>query len=383
MSIQFGVPFDCMRLKYSDVDLNDKVVSDESIEALEKIIIDAGGSISAEIKEDGWRCLAHADKDDVLLYTREKNSLDTRCFPDVLSAVKSLGLKKTILDAELRGTAKGRMKALEAVEKRGRGKFGTVSDASLKKYFKEERIEKYPLTLFVFDLVMLDGVSCINEKYTKRRALIEQLIGKDNELRVSSMSLLRTPEDVITTYHFAVNKKKLEGIVLKQPNLPYILGDDKNWIKLKKFEPLDLVVVGLYKNKETPYYHQALVATRDSSTNLYQTLGVVSLIRKNHSTGNSFGTDIAEILSGNLSSEVPSSVVLGDRPADVYIAPEKSVVLEVRAMNIWSTSSTEYSCNYGGKKYSLRIAHVREIRDKLPEQASSTELVAKLQKMQK
>ena len=385
MSVKFGVPFDCMRLKYGDVDLNYKFVSDESIEALEKIIAVAGGSIAAEVKEDGWRCLTHADKDNVLLYTREKNSLDTRCFPDVVAAVQSLGLKKTIFDAEMRGTAKGRMKAFEAVEQRGRGKFGTVSDASLKKYFKEDRVDKYPLVLVVFDIVMLGGVSCINETYSGRRELLEEIIGDSEGIRLSTKTILGTPAGVVKIYNHAVNKKKLEGVVLKQPNLPYILGDDKNWIKLKKFEPLDLVIVGLYKNKESesPVYQQALVAARDSSMNVYKTLGVVSLVRKNHMTGKSFGDDILERLCDKLDSSPSSDVMIGDRCADVYVAPENSLVLEVRAMNIWSTSSTDYSCCYGGRKYSLRIAYVREIRDKLPEQASTTELVAKLHKMQK
>ena len=68
---------------------------------------------------------------------------------------------------------------------------------------------------------------------------------------------------------------------------------------------------------------------------------------------------------------------------DFYIEPMKSIVVEIKAMNI-HYGKNRYSCGFNGlKSYSLRIAWLNEIRDdKTPEQASSAKDVEYLYKAQ-
>lgn len=382
MNPQFGIPVESMGPKYGEVDLNAKVIDTGSIHELERIIADAGGVVSCEIKEDGNRAQPHVNNGLVRVFARS-TEFEARCLPEIVDALQSLKLKHTILDAELRGVG-GRFAGFKAVGKRVRYA-GRISDKSINQYLQGDTLNDYPLELVVFDVLMHNNKSCLDLPYSERRKIVED-IARHNIIQPTIKYEFSQASDIITLFRQKVLHEKLEGLVLKQPNLQYIPGDKNNWIKLKKFEPIDLVVVGMLKNTRkdvSAEYGQAMVATYSSDADIYQTIGVVSLLKKNPVTDNLFTQDISERIS-ELFDTKPINVEYGKSLPDVYVTPENSVVLEIGAMN-FDYGSNNFACRLAGEKsYSLRIAHVRIIReDKAPRQATTTEQIAKLHKMQK
>ncbi len=70
-----------------------------------------------------------------------------------------------------------------------------------------------------------------------------------------------------------------------------------------------------------------------------------------------------------------------DKPV-CYIDPERSIVVEIKAMDIDRGYNNQNSCGYDGKTaYSMRVSYIQRLRDdKTPQHASETSLVETLYK---
>ena len=373
--IEFAKPFTPMGLKYSAVDLNGPV-DEQTNEDLKTIISEAGASVAVETKEDGYRCIAHVNKDEVTLFTRSGSRYDERCFPDIVKTLTEMNLRKTILDMELRGIG-NRYEGFKIVQERANGLIGrTVKGKTLDK--RIALAQEKQLRLVAFDVVMISGKPIDELHLLHRTDLLDDIVAKGGKnITRAEQYIVNTPEQIIAFYK-KTDSNEGEGIVIKQPGLSYLPGDDTHWIKVKRFESLDLTIVGIYQNEQTES-RQALVATYVPTEEKYQTIGTVNLARKNPATGNTFAQDVHRKLRKNMRSVPPKNVDYGNCAPDSYLTPEKSIVLEIGAMEI-QQSKNDYACGHNGKTaYSLRIGHVRSIReDKAPWQSTSTSKVAKL-----
>jgi len=83
-----------------------------------------------------------------------------------------------------------------------------------------------PLTLFVFDVLALEGLATTMLPYAERRALLEEL-----DLENERVRLVATFEDGETLFA-AVGARGLEGVVAKRERAPYRPGD-RAWVKTK------------------------------------------------------------------------------------------------------------------------------------------------------
>ncbi|MDP3640412.1 MAG: RNA ligase family protein [Nanoarchaeota archaeon] len=368
--ISFGNPIEPMGPYYSEVDLNDQPMSPQSLAILEKLIEEAEGSLACELKEDGFRCQVHVDGQDIKLFTRGSGEFEVRCFPEIVRGLQELGLEKTIIDGELRGSV-GKYDGFKAMQARARYA-GRINEKALREYL-QKKPQEFPVQLVAFDVLMSRGVPQIQETNETRRALLEEVLGEDEIIVPVSRTIAETPQEIIWLYAQKVQKEKCEGIVLKQPQLEYFPSDKKHWVKLKKFEPLDLVVLGLSHGKSPHEYSQALVGSYYPERDVYQSLGFVNLIRENPATGNLFADDIGSIV-GKKRRTPPQNVEVRTKSPDIYVNP--AVILEVQAMNI--DRGNDFACSVDDKTfYSLRIAYVRGIReDKKAEQATTTDFVA-------
>ncbi len=375
--ISFNTAIEPMGPYYSEADLNDKPISEESIRTLQDRINEAEGSLASEIKEDGFRNQSHVDKSNIKLFTRG-SEFEASCFPEINEALISLNLRQTIFDGELRGS-QSKYEGFKSVQSRARYK-GRIKEEGIQKYLETKPAE-HPLQYVVFDILMKDGVSLLNERNDTRRKILEELLQDNKTIIPIERNIVKTPQEIIALYKKKILKEKFEGLVLKQPNGLYIPGDKKNWIKLKKFEPLDLVILGVSRgdNKD---FTQALVGTYNDKRQVYQSFGFVNLARENPATGHLFTQDVLELSSKPFSS-VPQNVEVGAKTPELYINPE--IVLEIRVMNIDIGYGKDYACSVDGKaKYSLRIAYVKSIReDKRADQINTTDFVAKMHKKQK
>lgn len=376
--ISFGTPIETMGPYYSEADLNDQPASAESIAFLEKLIDEAEGSLACEIKEDGFRCQAHVDGKRLRLFTRGSGEFEARCFPEITEALLNLNLKKTIFDGELRGIA-SKYGGFKAIQARARYK-GKISEKAVQEYL-QTKPGKFPLQLVVFDVLMGQGNPLISESNRDRRTALEEMLGENRQVIPASRTIAESPEEIVALYAQKIRKEKYEGLVLKQLNLEYLPGDKSYWVKLKKFEPLDLVILGLSKGgAKDAAYGQALVGSYHPNKGVYQALGFVNLVRQNQATNNLFAHDISKRVGKKVRSP-PRNIEIGAAQPEVYVQP--NVVLEVRAMNL--ERGNNFACSLDGKTfYSLRIAYVKSIRgDKKAVQATTTEMVAQQYKMQR
>ncbi len=387
--VQFGIPVKTMGPDDSEVDLNKQELYEHNKTALEIMIEKAGGSLACEVKEDGYRCQSHVDtagknKRNVRLFSRGLEPFELRCFPEINEALIYLRLKETILDGELKGLRQG-LQGFKAMQTRARYE-GKITEKKIRQYLDENLVEEFPLELVLFDILMLNGKSCLEMPYTERRQIVEEIaIAKHPFIKKSEQHMLFTPEGIMELYDDKVNKDNAEGLVVKQPNLIYIPGDKKNWIKLKKFENLDLVVVGLYNKKTEKFgtnYRKVLLASYNPSQGRYETVGTANVVKENPETGDKFGNDIEAKVKNALVDQTPANVVMGANKAkypDVYVIPEKSVVVEATFMNIDSNKNGSYGCSFKGAPYSLRTTQLEKLReDKTPQQASSPEQIARM-----
>jgi len=82
------------------------------------------------------------------------------------------------------------------------------------------------LTYFIFDLLAVDGLSTTAQPYCERRALLEELVGENERVRV-----VATFEDGEALFA-AVCARGLEGVVAKRERDAYRPGE-RSWIKTK------------------------------------------------------------------------------------------------------------------------------------------------------
>jgi bifunctional non-homologous end joining protein LigD len=83
------------------------------------------------------------------------------------------------------------------------------------------------LTLFVFDVLAVEGLATTMLPYMERRAILEALDVENQRVR-----LVATFEDGESLFA-AVCARGLEGIVAKRTNSAYMSGDRGSWTKTK------------------------------------------------------------------------------------------------------------------------------------------------------
>jgi len=351
--------------------------------------------VAAEIKEDGYRLQAHVDHDKVVMFSRSCE-FEPRVLPEIVEALQALDLEETIIDCEVKGTNGSRYDGFNAIKARARYK-GRISDKSLEKYHDQGKTEQFPLELVVFDVLMHNGKNTAKLPYNQRREIVEQIQGQG--ISPSEQHLCYTAEEIDALFQQA-SEKGMEGLVLKptisqnkkkpKQSTEYIPGDKSVWAKLKKFESLDLTVVGLYTSTNQEWaencpYVSALVAAYNPETEKYETIGKIGLSRINKQTQQSFAHDLDQQLANALTQQQSENVDYGQRQPNLYIDPEQSVVMQVRPMNIDYNTSNGNACGHtkGAKTYSLRIGWVETIRDdKTVLESSTTDLVEQIYKNQ-
>lgn len=346
--------------------------------SIEEVIEKHGGKSFGEIKEDGYRCQIHVDGDYVKMFTRSGNEYVHECYPEIMEAVQKLNLKKTVLDAELKGESIG-YEGFKPIRKR----FRSVQPKKLEEY--KELIKKLPLKLVVFDTLMFEEKELLDVELSKRRTYTEKISGK--KVSPSEIYGITSEAQFDKLFQEKVKKQRHEGFVLKKPSSVYVgtskelyqKDEEYNWVKIKNFETLDLVIVALYKSEYAKElkFSSALCAMKNNETGLYSVMGSVSLIRKNPTTDNSFAKDLEEMITKTTNNK-PANIYFPEKIEKkyenlVYVRPEDSQLLEVRTMNL----------EFDGEDYGFRIAYTNDIReDKDVSQTTTLKEVKEIHKAQ-
>jgi bifunctional non-homologous end joining protein LigD len=184
-----------------------------------------------ELKLDGYRIQIHVRSDEKKGAVTRKAQLLTRKgldwthrMPDIADAATKLSVSSAIVDGEA-----------VALDDRGISNF-----ADLQAAFQEGR-EKF-ITYFAFDLLHLDGQNLRELPLSKRREILEGLIGKageGNPLRFSEA----ISGDVKVIFAKAC-ELGTEGIVSKLAPAKYSSGRSSAWLKLKCHLEQEFVIGG-------------------------------------------------------------------------------------------------------------------------------------------
>lgn len=212
------------------------------------------GVVSVEPKFDGLRIFIHFRRNkkdeklsEVKIFTRNMNSIDINTFPELLEVGKHIKADEVILDTEAVGLDPKRQMFVDFQK--------TVSRR--RKHEIEKNVSEIPLQFQVFDMLLVDGKSLINEPYTKRRERVEKVVVNGSLLSVDENTITKDPE-VIKKLHKKYLKMGLEGIVVKKVGEKYVSGRTGwNWVKMKEEEgmqgrlsdTLDCIVMGYFTGK--------------------------------------------------------------------------------------------------------------------------------------
>ena len=189
-----------------------------------------GGVSAIEYKYDGARIQLHRDGDRVAIWSRRMSDV-TRSLPDVVNiARRDLGGVPFILDGEVVALdAAGRPLPFQELMRRFRRVRGVEAAAA-----------ELPLTLHLFDCLMADGRSLLDEPYAKRREALERLTG-GRWLAERAMITSAAEGDAVMARALAAGH---EGVMAKDPRSAYEPGGrGKRWFKLKAAQSVDCVIV--------------------------------------------------------------------------------------------------------------------------------------------
>lgn len=175
-----------------------------------------------EPKWDGFRTIVFRDGDDVHLQSRGGKPMN-RYFPEVVEQVRAMPAPRVVLDGEI------------VVEVDGVQQFDLLSQRI---HPAESRVrllaERTPARYVAFDVLAVGDEALLDRPYDERRARLARL-----ELGgVETSPSVTDPADARgwLTGHS-------EGVVAKEGDAPYLPGERRGMVKIKRRRTADMVVV--------------------------------------------------------------------------------------------------------------------------------------------
>jgi DNA ligase 1 len=334
-------------------------------EGLKKV----SGRIALEYKLDGERVQIHKDESEVQLFSRSLEKI-THHYPDIVEVIKKFSIHKCILEAEIVPLDLESKKIQPFQELMHRKRKYNINDIVL----------KYPIKVYLFDILYLEGKNLTQYEYTKRRAILESIVKKNkNDTIQLVQQIVSSKLNQIENFFRKAEDEGCEGLMLKQLNSKYRAGAREFlWMKLKKEygigntlgDSFDLTVIGalLGKGKRTGYYGALLLAVYDKNSDTFQSICKV---------GTGFSDRDLELIYNELKNYVVEEKyynVNSNMKMDIWFTPK--LVLEIRASEI--TLSPSHTAAYGlvRKHFGLALRFPKfsgRIRgDKKPEDSTNT-----------
>jgi ATP-dependent DNA ligase len=198
--------------------------------ALSRKVLPAGEDYVYEVKLDGFRCIAFVDGEEVFLQSRTGKTLG-RYFPEL-----KFPPGRYVLDGEIvvRGAD-------------GREDFDALGQRIHPAVSRIERLAaETPAVFIAFDLLARDEDSWLERPFMQRRDELERLLGEDDfdGMPVELMISVDTAEAAEGWLQDA------EGVIAKERSAPYLPGERKGMVKVKRTRTIDAVVVGWRPGKE-------------------------------------------------------------------------------------------------------------------------------------
>ncbi len=342
-------------------------------EAIEKL----GGEFAAEYKLDGERVQVHYKDNTMVLYSRRLENI-TSYYPDILENLpKALKTTDVILEAEAVAINQDSGEFLPFQELMHRRR----------KYDIDRIVEKYPITINLFDVLYLNGRDLLNEPYKVRRKKLEEITSENEYAKIVTQTIIHTENEIEDFLENGINAG-CEGLMLKVLDAPYRAGArGNNWLKLKREyrnelgDSLDLVVIGAFfgKGRRTGKYGTLLLASYNQDHDTFESICKV---------GTGFTDEnldqLYQILQDKVTLKKNPRIESGMEP-DVWFEPELVIEIVASEITLSPVHTTAKDSIRSGSGLALRFPKFTgKIRmEKAPEDASTDQEVITLYKNQK
>jgi bifunctional non-homologous end joining protein LigD len=182
-----------------------------------------------EPKFDGLRVQVRFDGRALTLLSRNDKPQET-VFPDVAAALRAALDRPAVLDGEVVCFDEGGRTSFRALQQR----FHLLDPAEVRR-----RAERYPASIFLFDLLWLDGRDLTGEPLSGRKRLLRGAVRWSDRVRWTEA---RAGEG--TDLFRAACARGEEGIIGKLASSPYVGRRDPAWVKVKCLGRQEFVVGG-------------------------------------------------------------------------------------------------------------------------------------------
>jgi ATP-dependent DNA ligase len=198
--------------------------------ALSRKALPTGPEWTYEIKLDGFRCIAFVDGEKLELQSRNGRSL-TRYFPEL-----TLPHGRYVLDGEI-----------VVRDGSGREDFDALGQRIHPADSRVQRLAgETPSTYIAFDLVALDDTSLLERPFHERRAALEYLLSRP-AFQAAPVELMVSTADPARAQAWL---QDAEGAIAKERDAPYLPGQRRGMVKVKRVRTIDAVLVGWRPGKE-------------------------------------------------------------------------------------------------------------------------------------
>jgi ATP-dependent DNA ligase I len=193
------------------------------------------GAAAVEWKLDGIRVQAHIADGKVRLFTRSLDDITDR-LPEVVTDLAALPVRDAVFDGELIALRPdGRPYAFQDTASRAASEVDALKAA-------RQGAGAVPLSVFLFDVLHLNGKDLIDEPDADRHAALASVVP---ETMLMPRLVTDDVEEATAFFKDAVARGH-EGVVVKAPTTPYAAGRrGAGWIKVKPRHTLDLVVLAV------------------------------------------------------------------------------------------------------------------------------------------
>ena len=196
-----------------------------SATSIEEALAKAGGTAAVEWKLDGIRIQAHLFPDGTArLFTRTLDEITAR-LPDVVAVLAKLPPSAAVFDGEL-------------IALREDGRPLPFQDTAS----RTASPDGVPLSVFLFDVLHLDGVDLIDAEDQQRHAAMARVVPPE----LLMPRLVTNSADEARAFFADALAHGHEGVVVKSLETVYAAGRrGAGWIKVKPRHTLDLVVLAV------------------------------------------------------------------------------------------------------------------------------------------
>ena len=244
----------------------------ERLGSPEEILEKLGGKCIAEYKYDGERVQMHKKDDEVVLFSRRLENISSQ-YPDAIELVKNyVEAKDAILEAECvaMDLNTGEMRPFQELMHRRR------------KYGVKEAMAEYPVSLFMFDALYVDGRDLTLERYPVRRKALEKAIRESDRVKIAKHIITSDVKELEDFFLEAI-EDGCEGLVCKSIAEDSVYQAGARgwlWIKYKRdyksemTDTVDLVIVGAFhgRGKRAGTYGALLLAAYNPDGDTFESV---------------------------------------------------------------------------------------------------------------